>query len=103
MIKKIAEEYNKKLAEINLNLLNKIKDLDYDVIGVHKNILYYKSKNEFLQIHIYINVHRITRIEIYTLDSFGEYTVVLIDRELETEEIKAISSELYNKHLGGNK
>ena len=101
MIAEIAREFNKYNRINILNLLKQIKDLKYQVIGVFNDTLYYKSETECLNIYISFNSNRIRKIGFSPIEK--EHicwdNIVLIDHGFDSEEIIAISEELYNKYF----
>lgn len=103
MIKEIAEEYKSKKRENILNLLKHIKDLKYTVIGIYNNILYYKDEKEYLEIYIYFNSKEIIKIDISQTANIGGYNIILIEQDLNTKGVTAISEELYKKYLKNKK
>lgn len=103
MIKEIADEFDVENRKNVLNLLNKIKDLDYTVTGVYKDILYYESKKEYFKVYLFFssfNYHRIIKIEISKLGTCGYDTIVKIETGLNTKGVTTISEELYKKYWG---
>lgn len=101
MIKEIAEEYISKNKENILNLLKQIKDLKYTVTGIYNEILYYKCEKEYLEIYIYFSSNGIRKIDISQTANIGGYNIILIERDLNTKGVTAISEELYKKYFGG--
>lgn len=93
MIKEIAEEYTRQNNINILNLLNRIKDLDYKA---YERCLEYQDKETDLGIFIYHIDGRFNEIEISTINS----CLVRISYGLYTKEIKSILEELYNKYYG---
>lgn len=101
MIKKIAEEFEKQSRINTYNLLNNIKDLDYEVLQ-NKLILEHKNEKERKSITIFFSSYnkRIERISIDDTTTAWGNNIIYIDKYLNTKGVTAISEELYNKYWG---
>lgn len=103
MIKEIAEEYFEKYEESILELLNNIKCLDAEIVGLSPNFLKYKNENEKIEIEIYFIDKEIAQIAIWYIDNGVMSYLAQITQRLNTEKTKTVIEELYNKYFGGAK
>lgn len=105
MIKEIAKEFDRKNRENVYNLLNKIKDLEYENKSLTFPYLEHINEEKRIKITISFNInHRINEINIYdTSIGWTGQNIVHIVTGLNSKGVTAISEELYKKYFENRK
>lgn len=102
MIKEIAEEFDKQNRINVLRLLEKIKDLEYEVVP-RRSAIEYNSKEENKSILIWFSSYskKIEKICIdSTVSAWGD-NILTVTTGLNTKGVTKISEELHTKYFGG--